>query len=100
MEKEHDVHIFAVVRIKIPRVKANSALEAIPKALEEAGDLDQVLSRAEYADEISHYLVDESDDSEHQHSTWFLDAEHWDQVRNQVEDGVRVVNSHGNTRAA
>ena len=68
----HDVHIYAIVRVKVSDVEANSHREAIEKA-EERADLDQLfrplgntvgpgVAYVEYADDIDSYLVDEVKD--------------------------------------
>jgi hypothetical protein len=79
-DREFDVHIFAVVRIKVQRVKAPTYQAAIAKAIKDTDlyrrcmnpdpDLD------EYAEENSHYLVDVRGDEEYAQSQWFADGAH------------------------
>lgn len=65
--KNYDVHIYAVARVKVPGIAADSPLEAIQKA-EASIDLDRVLQRGggdgvehvEYAEDIVDYLVDKT----------------------------------------
>lgn len=70
--KEHRVHIYALVRVPID-VTASSHHEAIQLANTRSLEaLDRVLRfPAEYADEISYYLVDELDDPEYERSQWY-----------------------------
>jgi hypothetical protein len=74
-----DVHLFAVVRLKVSGVSALSMTDAIPAALERipAPSLyDRFTSPdTEYAEEISHYLVDVAGDTEYQQSRFFHSAE-------------------------
>jgi hypothetical protein len=74
---KHDVHIYAIVRVKVPGVEAPNPQEAITKALADT-DLDATFTRCpgdvEFADEVSHYLVDVADDPEHERSQWFADG--------------------------
>jgi hypothetical protein len=74
----YDVHLFPVVRIKVSGIEAASHREAIERALERVGsNLPAQLARAgaEYAEEISHYLVDVAGDEEYRQSQWFYSAE-------------------------
>ena len=79
---KYAVHIFAVVRVKIPDVEAESQAEAIRKA-EESTDLYGTLnwpigrmchvdargvSEVEYAEENLYYLVDEEGDEKYANS--------------------------------
>lgn len=68
-EKEYDVHVCAVVRVKVKKVKAKNHEEAIEKAVADADlirlfPFQQKLGRGEfqimteYADEISEFLVE------------------------------------------
>ena len=73
-----DVHLFPVVRLKVPGVLASSHVEAVERALEQVGaELQECLasSGVEYAEEISHYLVDVAGDSDYLQSRWFYAAE-------------------------
>lgn len=80
---KYDVHIFPIVRIKIGGIEARTQAEAIERAIN-AVDLsglfrglqqplrgDILLLDTEYADEISHALVDEAGDEEHEKSKWY-----------------------------
>ncbi len=71
--KKFNVHLFPVVRVKISDIEAASQTEAIEKArelrdLETLSELDPDVT---YADEISHFLVDEQGDDEHEHSQFY-----------------------------
>jgi hypothetical protein len=75
---KYDVHIFAVVRVKVAGIGAESQTEAIVKA-EDSVDLYRLfhnpgafsVEAAEFADGISHYLVDEVGDSTHERSRFY-----------------------------
>lgn len=89
---KHDVHVFAIVRVKIENVEAESQTEAIDKA-EKAVDFHRLLHQSdrslaaysrdwygtsgiavtcvEFAEECSHYLVDEAGDEEYARSKWY-----------------------------
>lgn len=73
----YDVHIFAVVRVKVSGIRAHTQKNALADA-EQAVDFDQLFNteRAEYAEEISHYLVDVAGDAEYEESQWFLNRVH------------------------
>lgn len=66
---KYDVHIYATVRYKYVGIQAPSQLAAIGKAkcafLKSTGSDAET---AEYADEITNYLVDQHGDEEHEHS--------------------------------
>jgi hypothetical protein len=68
----YTVHVFPVVHVRIPKVEASSPEEAIDKA-ESMMDLNRELQlvNTEYAEEISHYLVDEDGDPDYSKSVWF-----------------------------
>ena len=75
---KYDVHIFALVRVKVAGIAAQSQAEAIVKA-EDSVDLYHLFDNAgafgveatEFADEITHYLVDEVGDLTHQRSRFY-----------------------------
>ena len=64
--RRYDVHLFAVVRLDVADVEAASQREAVERALERV-DLSARLAGPgfEYADELSHFLVDEVGDEQH-----------------------------------
>ena len=69
-----DVHLFPVVRLKISGVQAASHVEAIERALEQVEpELEGRCARAgvEYAEEISHYLVDVVGDPDFSQSRFY-----------------------------
>lgn len=78
---KYDVHIYAVVRVKVTGIEAESQTDAIPKA-EEAVDLYRLFDRnthlpeavahVEYADENSYFLVDNQDDEEFANSHFYV----------------------------
>ena len=67
---KYDVHIYATVRVKVCGVEANSQKEAIAKA-EEQTDLYETIGNcpgADYAEEITGFLVDQEGDEEYRHT--------------------------------
>lgn len=78
---KHDVHMFAVVRVKVAGIKAANQVEAIKvagamidfHALFESCALPSV-ECVEFAEEFSHYLVDEVDDLEYNETRWYKDG--------------------------
>ena len=83
MPKYH-VHCFAIVRVRVPNVTATNPREAI-EAATKAVNWHRVLvdgynltlpsgepiSDQEFAEEFSHFLVDEADDLECARSAWY-----------------------------
>jgi hypothetical protein len=70
--RTYDVHLFPVVRMKIPGVQAESQTEAIKKAIEGfAFSSPFVFGDAEYADELEFFLVDEVGDEEYERTQWY-----------------------------
>ena len=79
---KHDVHIFAVVRVKRAGIEAGSHAAAVKQAMEQFQDLYELFATpnlrrlpegvtdVEFGEEFSHFLVDEADDPEHERSTW------------------------------
>ena len=68
-----EVHVYAIVRVKVENVEANTAQEATGKA-EESLDLNEMFNgipNAEYADDVDGFLVDEVGDDQHANSKWF-----------------------------
>jgi hypothetical protein len=55
-----NVHLYAVVRVMVPGVEANSPEEAAKKA-DEATDLHHAFREGEYAEEVESILVDTLD---------------------------------------
>ncbi len=79
---KYDVHLYAVVRVKVCGVEAASQLEAIEEAENETDLMRRFEGRdQEYSEEISHYLVDEAGDEEHLKTRWY----HQDTQGNLVE---------------
>jgi hypothetical protein len=82
---KYKVHLFAVVRVRIDNIEATSQLEAIKKAENDTdlyrqflwesrggeGGTDPYVNHTEWADEISHVLVDEEGDEEYEQSGWY-----------------------------
>ena len=77
----YDVHVFAVIRRKISGISAATPTEAIRQTLagpvvrrwlESFTDADE---SGEFAEEISHYLVDVVGDEEFAQSRWFQSAD-------------------------
>jgi len=74
-----DVHVYTVVRVRIPNIHADSYQDAIHKALESFGAEQIAESRfeKEYAEDVVGYLVDElSTDGEIMNGTYFCDSAH------------------------
>ena len=72
MTQTYDVHLFPVVRLKFPRVQAESQTEAIEKAIEGFhSSLPSAFVDAEYADELEYFLVDEVGDEEYERTQWY-----------------------------
>lgn len=81
--QRYNVHLFAVVRIKVPNVEAASMIEANQKAYDLVGDhlFDYFsndtprglpgVEHVEYAEELSHCLTDIVGDDEYEQSRWF-----------------------------
>ena len=68
------MHLFVIVRVKVPGVEASTHEEAVEKARQQAGqDFYERFATpdSEYAEEISHYLVDVTGDPEYNQSRWF-----------------------------
>ena len=78
---KYDVHLYATVRVKVSGIEADSMVEAIVQATKIGLDLTFPTTNhptfeghrvySEYADEVTYYLVDESDDEDHENSKWF-----------------------------
>lgn len=70
---KYDVHLFTVVRVKVPGVEAESHSEAAKKAAEQT-DMNALFNDAargtEWADEHSHALVDVVGDKDYTKSKW------------------------------
>jgi hypothetical protein len=75
-EMKYEVHIYAIVQVKVVDVEAESQQEAIRKA-EARCDLYTLFQQnvrephTEYAEDIDSFLVDEVGDEEHEHSCWY-----------------------------
>ena len=71
-QQRFDVHLFPVVRLRVPGVEAESPQAAIEKALEQT-DLHSRFAGddGEYAEELSHFLVDAAGDEQYEQSRWF-----------------------------
>ncbi len=79
---KHNVHLYALVRLKVPGIEAANHQQALEKARELFPELyglfternlrsvPAAISDIEFAEEISHYLVDEDGDKEFAASTW------------------------------
>ena len=76
---KYKVHIYAIVRVKVLDVEANSQEEAITRVRDHV-NLNDLLNRThplsnvehvEFADEITGYLVDEQGDQKHERSRFY-----------------------------
>ena len=80
-QQKYNVHLYAVVRVKVVDVEASSQEEAIAKA-EDSVLLGRILNHerglpdnvecTEYAEEVVRYLVDEEGDEEYDKSKWYV----------------------------
>ena len=81
---KYDVHLYPIVRVKVPNIEANSHQEAIDAACERvnddlyrmfdsAGSLGDptIISETEYSEEDAYYLVDEDGDDDRENSRWY-----------------------------
>ena len=67
-----NVHLFPVVRIKVSSVEAPSHIEAVEQAVAQTDLYSECEStNFEYAEELSHFLVDVAADPEFENSQWF-----------------------------
>ena len=89
---KYNVHLYAVVRVKVPDVEAESQKEAIEKA-EAQVDLYSTFDweglpinggivAFDYAEEIAYYLVDEHGDEE------YLDSKWWHIANGELKEGA------------
>lgn len=67
------VHVYVVVRLRVPRVDAFSPRDACGAAVDLLPDLHRLFDREEpitqeFAEEFSYFLVDEADDHEYRNS--------------------------------
>lgn len=83
----YNVHVFAVVRVKVAEIEAGSQTEAIEKAQQTdfrglfdregrmwGRDLEGnsvVITQTEYAEELTHFHVDEIGDEDYAKSQWY-----------------------------
>jgi len=71
--KKHNVHIYAIVRVKVCDIEAESHADAIQKA-EVLVDLNALFNKGadqEFADDIDCFLVDEIGDEDYGNSRWY-----------------------------
>lgn len=74
---KYDVHLFPILRVKIVDIEAASQVEAIQKAAAQWNSFSneppsiEHVEAAEYAEEISYFLVDDVGDEEHQNSQFY-----------------------------
>lgn len=71
--KKHDVHIYAIVRVKVSGINAKNPAEAIKKA-EASVDLHALFKNGdtqEFAEDIDCFLVDEVGDENLRESRWY-----------------------------
>ncbi len=70
-QRQYNVQIFAVVRVEVANVLATSSREAIDNTLQQTDIGSQVGGNAEYAGELSHFVVDLVGDTEFRQSDSF-----------------------------
>jgi len=68
---KYDVHIYAVVRVKIEGVNAESQTAAITAA-QKGLDMEYAIKQGEYAEEITGFLVDEVGDENYSKTRAYL----------------------------
>ena len=72
---KYDVHIFTIVRVKVPGIEAGSQEEAMSKAEEQFSfhdTFDNIKGcETEWGEEHSYALVDVVGDKEYQNSMWY-----------------------------
>ena len=96
---KYDVHIYAVVRVKLEGIEADSQREATDEARKrfEDGRIGEKLglilptnaTHAEYADEVVRFLVDEQGNEEYRRSQWY-DAKEADAPQDEVRVSSNV----------
>lgn len=84
-QTRYDVHLYPVVRVKVPDIEADSHREAVKRARNRV-DLDRQLSLTihdgihvldiEYAEDLAYYLIDEVGGANHARSAWYADPAH------------------------
>ena len=83
---KYDVHIYAIARLKVAGVEADSPQDAVRKA-EQRVDLHQAIANgeAEYADDIDGFLVDALDEAGErmEGQTVFFNAKEYDYTMKQ-----------------
>lgn len=94
----YDVHLFPLVRVKV-RVEADDQTKAIERAEGQASlhrifdkDManDGAVLETEYAEEISHYLVDETNDDDYMNSHWYA-ADGKTYLNNEKDDSFELL---------
>jgi len=74
---KYTVHVFPIVRVKVPDVEAESQEKAIEQVNTkiDSGEINlhAMLDRdgIEYAEDVDGYHVDEENDPEYKNSTWY-----------------------------
>jgi len=90
----YDVHIFAVIRIKVGGIQADNQKEAIRQALQSVhlhAQFDG--ANTAYADEISSYMVDEVGDAEYGRTRCYLDKCHHELHALDEKNGVEIIDT-------
>ena len=71
-QQRFNVHLYPVVRLVVSGVEAASHQDAVEKAIEQTDLCTRFASAdGEYAEEISHFLVDVVGDDDYAQSWWF-----------------------------
>ena len=94
---KYNVHIYAVVRLKVEGIEADTHRDAIRSALASV-DLDREFQgeRTEYAEDITSYVVDEVGDENYEHTRTYLDAAHFELDKLDQERGVEILDPDSN----
>jgi hypothetical protein len=92
---KYDVHIFAVVRVTVGSVEAQTQKAAIRKAVDST-DLYEIFAgeNTDYAEEITSYLVDEVGDEGHRNTRCYRDKHHVALGAQDQQNGVEIIDVH------
>ena len=89
---KYNVHIYAVVRLKVENIEADTHRDAICSALESVDFYREFEGkRTEYAEDITSYVVDEVGDESYEHTRTYLDADHLELNKLDQEWGVEIL---------
>lgn len=92
---KYDVHIYAVVRVKMEAIEADSTTQAVEKAREKfLNRVDYCQSVGEFADDFEGYLVDPYKEGgvevDSENSVYIEDESHRENVQRHIAEDVPV----------